>query len=98
MPSRSCAKISGGRLIKRDSQKFLKRYSVVDLCFQLRIGVDAEPLLEEQTFQKQKKRIGLISFATFSDGVISDQDAINADPIEMALICSMAEKLRDVKI
>ena len=72
----------GGRLIKRDSEKFLKRYPVVDLCFQFGVGVDAEPLLEEQTFQKQKRRIGLISFAAFSDGVISDQDAINARPID----------------
>jgi hypothetical protein len=71
-----------GRLFKGDSQEFLKRYSIVDLGFQFRIGVDVEPLLEKQTFQEEKRGIGVISFVAFADGVISDQDAIDARPID----------------
>ena len=40
----------GRRLIKGKTQKLLKEDPVVDLGFQLRIGVDLEPLLEQQPF------------------------------------------------
>lgn len=71
-------------LIKGDPQKFLKRYSVVDLGFQFRIGVKTEPLLEE-TFQKEERRIGLIAFVAVTDGVISHKDTINTGPIDSGI-------------
>jgi len=70
-----------GRLVERDSQEFLKRYSVVDLGFQFGIGIDAEPLLEKETFEEEKRGIGFIPFVTFSDGIISHKDSINSGPI-----------------
>lgn len=70
------------RLIKRDAEKLLKGDSVVDLGFQFRVGVNTEPLLEEETFQKEQRRIDFISFVTLPVGVISDQDAIDTRPID----------------
>ena len=60
------------KLLQGDSQKVLEGSPVVDLGLQFRIGIYSEPLLEEETFQKKKKRgIGCIAFVTFADRVIS---------------------------
>jgi len=75
----------GRRLIKRNSQKLLEGYSVVNLCFQLGNGGKAEPLLEKVTFQKQRRRICFIPFAAFSERIISDQNPFYAEPIESGI-------------
>ena len=75
----------GGRLIEGHSEKLLKGDPVVDLGFQFGIGVNTEPFLEEETFQKKQRRIGFISFVTFPDGVISDKDAVNVGPIDSGI-------------
>jgi len=72
----------GGRLIEGHSQKLFEGDSVVDLGLQLRVRVNTKPFLEEETFQKEQRRIGFISFVTFADGIISDKDAVNAGPID----------------
>jgi hypothetical protein len=74
-----------GRLFEGDTQKLLKGDPVVDLSFQFRVGVDMEPLLEEETFHKEQRGIGIIAFATFSDGVISYKDAIDVGPIDSGI-------------
>ena len=73
------------RLIKRNSQKLLEGYSIVDLGLQFRIGVKAEPLLEKEAFQEQKRGIGFIPFAAFSDRIISDQYAVYSGPIDSGI-------------
>lgn len=71
----------GRGLIKAKSEKLFEGDSVVDLGFQLRIGVDAEPLLEQQAFHEDKRWIGHITFSTFADRIIFYEQTFDAGPI-----------------
>jgi len=72
----------GRRLINRKAQEFLEGDSVVDLGFQLRIGIDPEPLLKEEAFQEDQRGIGLVSFGAFTDGIISHDQTLDSRPID----------------
>jgi hypothetical protein len=67
--------------INRELQKFPKGVSIVYLGFQFGIGIDAEPLLEEKAFEKNKRGIGFISFKAFADGIVSEKDRFDGFPI-----------------
>ena len=72
----------GSGIFEGKPQELLEGVSVVDLCFQLRIGVDLEPLLEEKAFHKEEGRIGIISFEAFTDGIIFHEQAFNSGPVD----------------
>jgi hypothetical protein len=55
------------------------------LGLQLGIGFKVEPLLEGETFQKQKRGIGFIPFVAFSDRIVSDQDPVYSRPIDSGI-------------
>ena len=71
----------GRRLIKGKTQKLLKGGPVVDLGFQFRIGVDLEPLLEQEAFHQDQRWIGLVSFGAFTDGIVSQEQVFDSGPI-----------------
>jgi len=71
----------GRRLIEGKSQKCLEGGSVVDLGFQLRIGGDSEPLLEQQAFHQDQRGISLVSLSAFADGIVSQEQVFDSGPI-----------------
>src|SRR5664280_3641203 len=81
-PESGECRMIGRCIVKGKSQKLFKRSPVVDLGFQLRIGIDLEPLLQEQAFHKEKRRIGIVSFKTFTDGIVSHEQAFNSGPVD----------------
>src|SRR5664279_4042912 len=82
-PESGECRMIGRCIVKGKSQKLFKRSPVVDLGFQLRIGIDLEPLLQEQAFHKEKRRIGIVSFKAFTDGIVTHEQATTT------LICSI---------
>ena len=70
------------RLIERKTQKCLKGSPVVDLGFQRRIGVDSEPLLEQEAFHQDQRRINLVSFGAFADGIVSQEECFDLRTID----------------
>jgi hypothetical protein len=61
----------GSRIIKGKAQELFEGYSVVNLGFQLRVGIDLVPLLEQEAFHKDQGRIGFVAVGAFTDGVVS---------------------------
>ena len=56
-------------------------FPVVDLSFQLRIRVDSELLLEQETFYQDQRRISLVAFGAFADGIVSQEQRFDSGPI-----------------
>ena len=54
---------------------------VIDLGFQLRIRVDSEPLLKQQTFHQDQRGISLVSFGAFTDRIVSQEQIFDSGPI-----------------
>jgi len=52
----------GRGIVKGKSQERFERSPVVDLSFQLRVGIDLEPLLKKKALHKDKRRIGIVTF------------------------------------
>ena len=73
------------RLIEGEPQKLLKGGPVVDLGFQFRIGVDLEPLLEQQAFHEDHRRISLVAFTAFADGIASQEQGFDSGPIHYGI-------------
>lgn len=71
----------GSRIIEGESQELLERDPIVDLSFQLGIGVDLEPLLEQEAFHKYQGRIGFVARSAFSDGIVFHDQLIDSGPI-----------------
>jgi len=69
------------RLIEVRTQERLKGVPVVDLCFQFRIGVDVEPLLEQEAFHENQRQISLVAFGAFTDGIVSHKRVPDSGPI-----------------
>jgi hypothetical protein len=69
-------------IVKRKPQELFERDSVVDLGFQLRIGIDLEPLLKKKAFHENKRRIGIVAFKAFTDGVVSQKQAFDSGPVD----------------
>jgi hypothetical protein len=76
-----CGMIGSG-IVEGKSQELFEGDSVVDLGFQLRVGIDLEPLLEKKAFHKENRRIGRIAFKVFTDGIVSQKQAFNSGPVD----------------
>jgi hypothetical protein len=61
----------GSEIVKRKTKELFEGDSVVDLGFQFRIGIDLKPLLKKKAFHEEKRRIGIVSFKAFTDGIVS---------------------------
>jgi hypothetical protein len=55
---------------------------IVDLVFQLRIGIDPVPLLQEKPFQEHQGRIGVGALAAGPDGIMRHQNLIHLQPVD----------------
>ena len=71
-----------GGVVKRKPQELFEGDSVVDLGFQLRIGIDLKPLLKKKAFHENKRRIGIVAFEALTDGVVSHKQAFNSGPVD----------------
>src|SRR5208283_75891 len=72
----------GSGIVKRKPQKLFKGDPVVDLGFQFRIGIYFKPLLKKKAFHKEKRRIGIVAFKAFTDGIVSQKQAFNSGPVD----------------
>ena len=71
----------GSGIIEGKSQEFLEGDSIIDLSFQLGVGIDFKPLLEQEAFHKYQGRIGFIALGTSADGIVFHEQIINSGPI-----------------
>ena len=72
----------GSEFIHGQLQKLFEGAPIVDLGFQLGIGIDVEPLLQKQAFQKQEGMVGIIAFRALADGIVSEYQAFNPGPVD----------------
>ena len=72
----------GRGIVEGKTKEFFKGDSVVDLGFQFRIGINLKPLLKKKAFHKEKRRIGIITFKAFTDGIVSQKQAFNSGPVD----------------
>ena len=72
----------GSGVIKRKAKECSERGPVVDLGFQLRVGIDMEPLLEKEAFHKEDGGIGFFSFGAFADRIGSHEEIFYSGPID----------------
>ena len=75
----------GCGIVEGEPQELLERDAIVDLGFQFGIGIDLEPLLEQEAFHKHYGRIGAISRSAFSDGIIVHDQRVYAGPVDDAI-------------
>jgi hypothetical protein len=95
-PEPGKGRMIGRRLIEGKTQKRLKGGPVVDLGFQLRIGVDSEPLLKQQAFHEDQRGISLVAFGAFADGIVSQEEGFDSVPIHNGIDLLMA-RLRSIE-
>jgi hypothetical protein len=72
----------GSGIVKRKPQELFERDSVIDLGFQLRIGIDLKPLLKKKAFHENKRRIGVVSFEALANRVVSQKQAFDSGPVD----------------
>jgi hypothetical protein len=72
----------GSGIIEGKSQELFEGGPVVDLGFQLGVGIDFKPLLKEKAFHKEKRRIGIVAFKAFTDGVVSHEQGFDFGPVD----------------
>jgi hypothetical protein len=72
----------GSWIVEGKTKELFERSSVVDLGLQFRIGIDLEPLLKKKAFHKEKRRIGIVSFKAFTDGIASQKQAFDSGPVD----------------
>ena len=72
----------GREFIHGQLQELFEGAPIVDLGFQLGIGIDVKPLLQKQAFQKQEGMVGVVAFRTLSDGIVSEHQAFNPGPVD----------------
>ena len=63
-------------------QELFEGTSIVDLSFQLGIGIDVKPLLQEQAFQKQEGMVGIVAFRTLADGIVFEYQTLDPGPVD----------------
>jgi hypothetical protein len=68
--------------VKRQLKKFFERDAIIDLAFQLGIGSDTEPLLKKKAFKKHQRRIGIGTFVTEANVVVSHEDFFDFCPVD----------------
>ena len=71
----------GSGIVKGESQEYFEGVSVIDLSFQFRIGVDVKPLLKQQAFHKQDRRISFGASGAFADGIGPQEQFFDSGPI-----------------
>ena len=71
----------GSEFIHGQLQEIFEGGPIVDLGFQLGIGIDVEPLLQKQALQKQEGMVGIVAFRALADGIVSEHQAINPGPV-----------------
>ena len=81
-PESGESRMIGSGIVKGKSQERFERGPVVDLGFQLRVGIDLKPLLKKKALHKENRRIGVISFKAFTDGVISQKQGFYSGPVD----------------
>ena len=72
----------GRKFIHGQLQELLEGAPIVDLGFQLGIGIDVKPLLQKQAFQKQERMVGVVAFRTLADGIVSEHQTFNPGPVD----------------
>jgi hypothetical protein len=75
------SRMIGSDIIKRKAQELFEGIPVVDLGFQFGIGVDFKPLLKQQAFHQEERRVGAVALKAFTDGVVSEQERFDSGPI-----------------
>lgn len=71
----------GSGIIEGEPQELLEGDSIIDLGFQLGVGIDLKLLLEQEAFHEYQRRIGFIALGTFADGIVFHEQIIDAGPI-----------------
>jgi hypothetical protein len=74
--------VIGSEFIHGQFKELFEGTPIVDLGFQLGIGIDVKPLLQKQAFQKQEGMVGIIAFRAFADRVISEHQTFNPGPVD----------------
>ena len=72
----------GREFIHGQLQELFEGAPIVDLGFQLGIGIDVKPLLQKQAFQKQEGMVGIVAFRVLTDGIVSEHQAFNPGPVD----------------
>jgi hypothetical protein len=68
--------------IEGQAYELLKGDPVIDLVFQLQIGINPTPLLQEESFQKHQRRVSVGTFTAASDGIMSRQNLFHLRPVD----------------
>ena len=63
------------------TQEFLEGQPVVDLIFQLGIGGNAKPLLQQQAFEQQDGRIRLGAFLAGAHRIMLHENRFDTGPV-----------------
>jgi len=71
----------GSGIIEGKTQELFEGYSIIDLGFQLGIGIDLKPLLEQEAFHEDQWGIGFIALGAPADGIVFHEQIINSGPI-----------------
>jgi hypothetical protein len=69
-------------IIEGESQELFEGDAIINLGFQLGIGIDLEPLLEQKTFHKNYGRIRIIARGAFPDGIVIHDQSIDSGPVD----------------
>ena len=69
-------------MIEGQTHEFLEGDPVVDLVFQLRVGIDPVPLLKEKPFQEHQWRIGVGAATAAPDGIMRQKDLFHLRPVD----------------
>ena len=71
----------GCGIIHREAQELFEGGPIVDLSFQLRIGINVKPLLKEEAFHQKYGRISFVSSSAFTDRIGSCKQEIDFGPV-----------------
>ena len=72
-------------LAEGQPQEFLEGQPVVDLVFQLGIGGDTKPFLQQQAFEQQDGRIRLGALLAGSDSIMLHENRFDTGPVNGSL-------------
>ena len=72
----------GSRLAEGKPQEGFKGQPVVDLVFQLGVGLNPEPLLQEQAFKEHQRWVGSCPLFAGTHGVMAEQDGFDPRPVD----------------
>jgi len=68
-------------IIERKPQELLEGDPIIDLSFQLGVGIDFKPLLDQEAFHEDQRRVGFVAIGTFPDGIVFHEQLINTRPV-----------------